>query len=136
MSSSVSPGKPREDFEQTLSLIREVGFVSLFTFIFSPRVGTPAASMPDPIPAEEKSAWFQEMTALQESLSAARLAGMVGSVRRALIEAACDGYLEARLPENILVRVDEGAAPVGSYAQVEITEAKSWILYGRIAAVE
>ena len=77
------------------SLIREVGFVSLFTFIFSPRVGTPAASMPDPIPAEEKSAWFQEMTALQESLAAERLAGMVGSVRRALIENACDGYLEA-----------------------------------------
>ena len=126
------PGETREDFEQTLSLIREVGFVSLFTFIFSPRVGTPAASMPDPIPAEEKSAWFQEMTALQESLAAERLAGMVGSVRRALIENACDGYLEARLPENILIRVDEGAAPVGSYAQVEITEAKSWILYGRI----
>ena len=126
------PGETREDFEQTLSLIREVGFVSLFTFIFSPRVGTPAALMPDPIPAEEKSAWFQEMTALQESLAAERLAGMVGSVRRALIENACDGYLEARLPENILIRVDEGAAPVGSYAQVEITEAKSWILYGRI----
>lgn len=109
-----------------------MGFVSLFTFIFSPRVGTPAALMPDPIPAEEKSAWFQEMTALQESLAAERLAGMVGSVRRALIENACDGYLEARLPENILIRVNEGAAPVGIYAQVEITEAKSWILYGRI----
>ncbi|MBR2338254.1 MAG: tRNA (N6-isopentenyl adenosine(37)-C2)-methylthiotransferase MiaB, partial [Clostridia bacterium] len=54
------PGETREDFEQTLSLIREVGFTSLFTFIFSPRQGTPAAKMPDPISAEEKSAWFSE----------------------------------------------------------------------------
>ena len=59
------PGETREDFEQTLDLVRQVGFVSLYTFIFSPREGTPAAKMPDPIPAEEKSRWFRELTALQ-----------------------------------------------------------------------
>ena len=126
------PGETREDFEQTLDLIRRVNFVSLFTFIFSPREGTPAASMPDPIPAAEKSAWFREMNEVQEALAADRLAGMVGTVRRALIEERCEGYLEARLPENIVIRVDEGDAPVGSYALVEITGAKSWILMGRI----
>ena len=126
------PGETREDFEQTLDLIRRVNFVSLFTFIFSPREGTPAASMPDPIPAAEKSAWFREMNEVQEALAAHRLAGMVGTVRRALIEERCEGYLEARLPENIVIRVDEGDAPVGSYALVEITGAKSWILMGRI----
>ncbi len=126
------PGETREDFEQTLDLIKQVNFVSLFTFIFSPREGTPAAVMPDPIPAAEKSAWFQEMNKVQEELAAQRLAGMVGSIRQALIEERCEGFLEARLPENIVIRVDEGDAPVGSYAQVEITDAKSWILMGKI----
>ena len=69
---------------------------------------------------------------VQEALAADRLAGMGGTVRRALIEERCEGYLEARLPENIVIRVDEGDAPVGSYALVEITGAKSWILMGRI----
>ena len=130
------PGELREDFEQTLSLIEQVGFVSLFTFIFSPRVGTPAASMPDPVSPQEKSAWFQEMTALQEKIAAKRLAGMVGSVRRALLESRGDGFVEARLPENIVVRVPETDAPLGVYAQVEITEAKSWILEGKIVSIE
>ena len=126
------PGEQREDFEQTLDLIRQVNFVSLYTFIYSPREGTPAAKMPDPIAAEEKSAWFQEMTKLQEELAAKRLAPMVGTVRRALIESREEGYMEARLPENIIVRVDGDYDCVGSYAEVEITDAKSWILMGKI----
>ncbi len=130
------PGEEREDFEQTLDLIRRVDFVSLFTFIFSPREGTPAAKMADPIPAAEKSAWFQEMNKVQEELAAKRLAGMVGAVRRALVEGREEGFLEARLPENIVVRVDDGDAPVGSYVRVEITAARSWILMGKILSVE
>ena len=58
------PGETYEEFRETLSLIREVGFTSLFTFIFSPRPGTPAAQMEDPVPREEKNRWFQEMTCL------------------------------------------------------------------------
>ncbi|MGN0171273.1 MAG: tRNA (N6-isopentenyl adenosine(37)-C2)-methylthiotransferase MiaB [Acutalibacteraceae bacterium] len=126
------PGETREDFEQTLSLIEEVGFTSLFTFIFSPREGTPAAKMPDPIPAQEKSAWFQEMTALQEQLSAKRMAAMVGQTRRALLETATDTFLEARLPENIVVRVQGDASMLGRYADVRITRSKSWVLLGEI----
>ena len=129
------PGEMREDFEQTLSLIREVGFTSLFTFIFSPREGTPAAKMDDPVPAEEKSAWFREMTAAQEEIAAAQSAAMVGQTRRALIETAENGYLEARLPENIVVRVEGDPALVGRRAEVEITGARSWILLGKIAEV-
>ena len=64
------PGETREEFEDTLSLVKEVGFTSLFTFIYSPRVGTPAAAMEDPIPAQTKTAWLQELTALQEEMSA------------------------------------------------------------------
>ena len=126
------PGETREDFEQTLSLIREVGFTSLFTFIFSPRKGTPAERMDDPIPAEEKSRWFAEMTALQEEISAERLSALVGTVHRTLVESDAGDYLEARLPDNAVVRVKGDPSLIGQYAYVTITAAKSFILEGDI----
>ncbi len=130
------PGETREDFEQTVDLIREVEFVSLFTFIYSPRKGTPAAVMPDPISPEEKSAWFTEMNRVQEEIAAGRLARMVGTTRRALLESAEDGFLEARLPENVVVRVEGDALWIGKHAQITVTSAKSWIAEGRIDAIE
>lgn len=60
------PGETYEEFQDTLSLIEEVRFTSLFTFIYSPRNGTPAARMPDPVPAEEKGRWLRELLAVQE----------------------------------------------------------------------
>ena len=126
------PGETREDFEQTLDLVRRVGFVSLYTFLFSPREGTPAAKMPDPVPAEEKSRWFQELTALQEELSAKRIAGLVGSIHTALLERADGEELEARLPENSIVRVKAAASLVGRRAEIEITEARSYVMLGKI----
>lgn len=126
------PGERREDFEQTLKLIREVGFVSLFTFIFSPREGTPAAKMPDPISAEEKTAWFREMTALQETLSAERLQALVGTEQKALLESDAGEFLEARLPENSIVRVQGDPARIGESVTVRITGARSFILTGEI----
>ena len=68
-------------------------------------------------------------------MAAAQSAAMVGQTRRALIETAADGYLEARLPENTVVRVEGDSALVGSRAVVEITGARSWILLGRIREV-
>ncbi len=62
------PGETYEDFKETLSLIKEVEFESLFTFIFSPRGGTPAAQMPDPISREEKGKWFDELLELQDNI--------------------------------------------------------------------
>ena len=86
------PGETREDFDRTLDLIRRVCFTSLFTFIYSPRKGTPASRLDDPVPMEEKTAWFKEMTDLQEEIAAAHSASMVGKTRRALIEGAGDGF--------------------------------------------
>jgi tRNA-2-methylthio-N6-dimethylallyladenosine synthase len=126
------PGEQREDFLDTLSLISEGGFVSLFTFIFSPREGTPAAKMPDPITAEEKTAWFQELTALQETLSAERLQALVGTEQRALLETDAGEFLEARLAENSVVRVQGDPARLGEYVTVRITSARSYILTGEI----
>ena len=126
------PGEQREDFLQTLDLIKQVKFVSLFTFIYSPRPGTPAAKMPDPIPPETKSEWFAEMNRLQETIAAERLAGMVGNTYRALLEQAAEGFLEARLADNVIVRVVGDPTLIGRYATVKITGARSWILEGTI----
>ena len=130
------PGETREEFEDTLSLVQEVGFTSLFTFIFSPRVGTPAAAMEDPIPADTKSVWFRELSALQEELSAQRLAVLVGTEQRALLETAAEGYLEARLPDNSIVRVEADPQYIGCYATVRIDDARSWVMHGTVLNIE
>ena len=130
------PGETREEFEDTLSLVKEVGFTSLFTFIFSPRTGTPAAELADPVPLKEKTAWLQELTALQEEISAERLAVLVGTTQRALLETACDGYLEARLNDNSIVPVSGDERLLGRYATVRINDARSWIMTGEILSVE
>ena len=130
------PGETREEFEDTLSLVKEVGFTSLFTFIYSPREGTPAAVMPDPISAETKGLWLRELTALQEELSAQRLAVLVGTEQRALLENAEDGYIEARLADNSVVRVEASPSHIGRYATVRIDDARSWVMHGTVLSIE
>lgn len=130
------PGETREEFNDTLSLVEEVGFTSLFTFIFSPREGTPAAAMDDPVSMETKTAWFQELTALQEKVSAQRLAALVGTEQRALLETAEDGYIEARLASNSVVRVDADPSFVGRYALIRIDDARSWVMNGTVLSIE
>ena len=130
------PGETREEFEDTLSLVKEVGFTSLFTFIFSPRKGTPAAEMDDPIPMKTKTAWFQELSALQEQVSAESLSRLVGTEQRALLETAEDGYIEARLASNSVVRVQADPKDVGRYATIRIDDARSWIMHGTVLNIE
>ena len=64
------PGETYEEFLDTLSLVREVRYGSMFTFIYSPRKGTPAAEMPDPVSKEEKTKWFLELLKVQETITA------------------------------------------------------------------
>lgn len=127
------PGETYDDFKETLTLIREVGFTSLFTFIYSPRVGTPAAKMDDPIPYSEKSKWFQELLAVQEEIAAKRCASMVGSVEKVLIEdEGKNGILNGRTSGNIIVEVSAPIDTIGTFQNVKITEARNWILKGKL----
>ncbi len=66
------PGETYEEFLDTLSLVKEVEYGSMFTFIYSSRKGTPAASMPDPFTKQEKTKWFLELLKVQEDIAAAR----------------------------------------------------------------
>ena len=126
------PGETYEDFQQTLSLIREVGFTSLFTFIYSPRKGTPAAEMDNPVTDEEKGRWFRELLDVQEEIAAERCAAMVGTVEKVLVEekAKADGRLSGRTSGNIIVEFDGDDSLIGSFRNVRITEARNWILKG------
>ena len=126
------PGETYEDFKETLSLIREVEFTSLFTFIYSPRVGTPAAEMDDPIPAAEKTKWFQELLDVQEEIASRRCAESVGTVQKVLIEGekGRDTILSARTSGNIIVEAKGSPELVGTFQNVRVTQAGNWILKG------
>ena len=79
------PGETYEDFLQTLSLCQEVRYQSMYTFVFSPRPGTRAAQMDDPVPYEEKTRWLGELLAAQHTISEEDNRAMVGSVQRVLV---------------------------------------------------
>ena len=128
------PGETYEDFKQTLSLIREVEFTSLFTFIFSPRKGTPAEKLDDPVSAEEKSKWFRELLDVQEEIAAKRCSAMVGSRERVLIESVKEktNELNARTSGNIIVELEGDKSLIGTFQEVKITQARNWILKGEL----
>lgn len=130
------PGETYEEFKDTLSLIEEVKFTSLFTFIFSPRVGTKAEGMPDPVPYSEKSKWFSELLKLQEGIAAVRCAGMVGKTYEVLVEGFTkedDGRLTGRTDGNINIDFEGDPSLIGTFARVKVTKALNWILSGELA---
>ena len=127
------PGETEEQFGETLSLIKEVGFTSLYTFIYSPRPGTPAAEMEDPVTREEKADRMNRLLRLQESIAAERCAASVGQVFRTLVEESPDdGHLSCRTAGNVIIDVEGGADMIGRFADVEVTSARNWTLSGRI----
>ena len=132
------PGETYEDFKETLSLIREVEFTSLFTFIFSPRAGTPAEKMDDPVSAGEKSKWFRELLDVQEEIAAKRCSSMVGKTEKVLIESVKEktDELNARTSGNIIVELKGDSDLIGTFQNVKITSARNWILKGELENTE
>ena len=126
------PGETYEEFLDTVSLVKEVEFTSLFTFIYSPREGTPAAKMPDPYTHEEKTKWFAELLKVQEEIAAKRCASMVDNVYRALAEGKTDkdGILMGRTSGNIIVEFEGDEKLIGQFVNVKITKSRNWILNG------
>ena len=80
------PGETYEEFCDTLELIKKVEYYSLFTFIYSPRVGTPAAVMDDPVSKKEKGIWFRQLLAAQEQIAITQNEGFVGKTIKVLCE--------------------------------------------------
>ena len=126
------PGETEEEFEETISLIEQVRYDALFTFIFSPRPGTPAASMDDPTPKEEKSRRFDKLCAVQNQISEEIHTAYAGKRLRCLVDGRDKDQLTARTEGGRLVRFTGDDSLIGSYQNITITGATTWSLTGQI----
>jgi tRNA-2-methylthio-N6-dimethylallyladenosine synthase len=127
------PGETAEEFEETLTLIEKVRYDALFTFIFSPRPGTPAAQMDDPTPKEEKNARFDRLCALQNSISEEIHNDYIGKTLRCLVDGRDGDLLTARTEGGRLVRFAGCDSLIGTYQNVTINGATTWSLTGTLA---
>ena len=131
------PGETEEDFRQTLAVVEEVRYDSAFTFIFSPRRGTEAATMPDQVPEDVKHERLERLVDVVQRVAAERNAGRVGGVEEVLVEGPSRTdvtRLRGRTRRNTRVNFAGGARP-GDLVPVEIEAATSTTLAGRQAAL-
>ena len=128
------PGETEEEFEETISLIQTVHYDSLFTFIFSPRTGTPAASMEDPTPKEEKSRRFDKLCNVQNEISVQIHENYVGKTLRCLVDGKDKDMLTARTEGGRLVRFAGCDELIGTYQNITVTGCTTWSLLGQLQA--
>ena len=129
------PGETEEDFEDTLRVMEAARYDMVYSFIYSPRAGTPAASMPDQIPREVSSARMERLLGLGAKIADERNARFVGRTLRVLVE-----DISKNEPEKLTGRGDPvrpihfagGADLIGQFVNVKITEAKTYCLEGEL----
>jgi len=129
------PGETEEQFEDTLSLVREVKYDSAYTFIYSPREGTPAAAMEDNVPEQVKRERLKRLNDLMGELGRQSNESLCGEVVEVLIEGESKNnpeVLSARTRTNKLVHVVAPKHLIGTIAKVKITEPQTWVLYGEL----
>ena len=127
------PGETEDEAMQTVDLVEKTQFDALFTFIFSPRPGTPAAKMDDPVSREKKQVWFEKLVDAQNAISAKKHAAYIGRMVKVLVDGESDdeGFpLAARTEGNRLVRMKGDKALIGTFANAKITDSNTWALYG------
>jgi tRNA-2-methylthio-N6-dimethylallyladenosine synthase len=137
------PGETEDDFCETLSLVREMGFVSLFGFTYSPRPHTPALRLGDDVPPKVKSERLARLFEVSDAFSAAHLAGLVGTRQSVLFEGASksekgdlsSGRVQGRTDRNEIVHVDASSASgaaglLGHVVRVDIARAHRHSLVG------
>ena len=130
------PGETELDFEATMRLVEEVDFDSSFSFIYSPRPGTPASTLPDAVTLADKQARLARLQARIESQGKAISQRMVGTVQRVLVE----GYskrdsseLSGRTESNRVVNFAGAPQLIGQFIDLTITDALHYSLRGEIA---
>jgi len=127
------PGETEGDFSDTLDAVERAGFDSAYTFQYSPRPGTRAATMPDQVPKEIVQERFDRLVALQTAITADRNRRQVGELVEVLVEGdgKREGSTQSRTRTNRIVHLHE-PLEAGTFATVEITEAAAHHLLGRV----
>ena len=127
------PGETEEEFEETLDLVRRVGYMQLFTFIYSKRTGTKAAELPDPYTHADKTARMGRLLRTQDEIAFPAVAALAGRTERVLVEACgrTPGTLNGRLDNNLVVEFPGGESLIGQWADVELTGSRAALLLGR-----
>jgi len=129
------PGETEEDFHETLDVIKKVRYDQAFTFLYSPRKGTPAAKMPDQVPQEIKKERFQQLLELQNEISWEINQDYLGKTVEVLFEGPSKTNperLSGRTRGNKIVIAEAGENLIGTIQPVKITEAQTWSLFGTI----
>lgn len=127
------PGETDADFEDTLTMLRRVGFDMLYSFIYSPRKGTPAAVMPDQIPKAVANERFARLLALQEEIALEKNQPMLGTVQRVLCDGVSKtdkGMLSGRNGQNKIVFFEDDGTAAGEWITVRIDRVAPFALYG------
>lgn len=130
------PGETLEDFQGTLNLLKTVRYDSLFSFIYSKRVGTRAAELPDDTPHSVKSDRLQQLLALQRTIGEEVLSEYVGKTLRILVDGtgkSGEGYLTGRTDQFLIVDFPGDPSLMGQFVTVKITKALNWALLGELA---
>ena len=128
------PNETDEDFNDTLSLVEECKYDSAYTFIYSPRVGTPAASMKDDVSLKVKEERLQKLNELVNKYSRESNEKMYGKTVSVLIDSLSekDGMLSGYTDTNKLVNVKADTSYLGKIVNVKITSVKTWSLDGEL----
>lgn len=128
------PGESEADFADTLAMLQRAQFDMIFSFIYSPRKGTPAAEMPDQVPREVQNARFDRLLALQNEIAAEKNKPLVGTVQCVLCDGVSkkdDSIYNGRTPQNKIVFFKE-PGDEGTWLSVRIDRAEAFALYGTV----
>jgi len=131
------PGETEEDFARTLRLVEELGFDASFSFLYSPRPGTPAAQLRDDTPQQAKRERLARLQHALDTQAAAIAHGMVGGIERVLVEGPSRrhaGELAGRAENNRVVNFAGDASLAGRFVDVRVTGAAPHSLRGELAA--
>lgn len=132
------PGETEEDFLETMDVVKQAEYASAFTFIYSPRTGTPAAAMKEQVPEDVVKDRFERLLKAVQQISAKEAEKNTGRIMEVLVEEENEqdtSLVTGRLSNNMLVHFEGSKELVGQLAMVELTECKGFYYMGRLKEV-
>jgi tRNA-2-methylthio-N6-dimethylallyladenosine synthase len=126
------PGESEQDFAETMDVIRQVEYDSAFTFLYSKRTGTPAATLSNQVPNEVAKERFEQLLAQVQQISAQKASGLTGKTLPVLAEEKNGSQMQGRLSNNMVVHFTSTTAKVGNIYPVQLTQCKGFYYFGEI----